>query len=289
MQNPVTIDGVTLEEAWITPRESARVHLLPALKARVCIVIVRRRSKWFHILKWNLRNNQLIPGSWFQGKLYSKRCDVSWDGRWMVYLAMGNDGRKTWNGLCQPPWLKTVIDCPNDGTWAGGGVFTGKRHLEANTLWHADKDLAKAGSAPDGYRITRLDSGGEDFPVLYKRLERDGWERQGDNYGKDKTLKSLKHTYAVANLGDDGWACQPTRKHPVLKAWFRGYFERGYTFDFQLESNPELLQQSEWACWSSNGDLLAVDDGILKRYSLQDTKTGKPSFQVDLNILKPPA
>jgi hypothetical protein len=37
------------------------------------------------------------------------RCDVSFDGEFMVYLAMGASG-KTWNGVCRLPWLTTVID-----------------------------------------------------------------------------------------------------------------------------------------------------------------------------------
>ncbi|MEM6259294.1 MAG: hypothetical protein AAGI37_13500 [Planctomycetota bacterium] len=288
MQNPVTIDGVTLDQDWITPRDTARVHLLPAFASPVCVVIVRRRSKWFHLLKWDLRSNRLTHGSWFRGTIYSKRCDVSWDGKWMVYLAMGSDGRKTWNGLCRPPWLKTALDCPNVGTWAGGGVFTGDRQLEANTHWHSDDDLAQAGTSPNGLRITRLDSGGEDFPVLYKRFERDGWKRRGDNYGQDKKLKSIRNKFNIANMKDDGWVCQPTRKHPQLFAWYRGYFERGYTFEFQLDTHPDLLQGTEWACWSSKGDLLAVDDGILKRYTRQDLQSGTPSFCEDLNMLTPP-
>ncbi|MEM1213754.1 MAG: hypothetical protein AAGI68_15810 [Planctomycetota bacterium] len=289
MLDPVTIDGVTIERAWITPRDTARVHLLPAFKAPICVVIVRRTSKRFHILKWDLRTNKLMPGSWFTGTIYSKRCDVSWDGQWMVYLALGADANKSWNGLCRPPWLKTMLHSPNSGTWAGGGVFTTERRLEANTHWHAESDLSQIGSPPSGIRITRLDSGGEDFPVLFKRLERDGWIRNGKHYGDEIELKSLKHTYANAYINDDGWVCQPTRKHPPLLMWYRGYLERGYTFEFRIESHPELLRTAEWACWSSGGDLLVADDGHLSRYKLGDLKTGEPSFSTDLNALTPPA
>ena len=31
-------------------------------------------------------------GAWFNGKLYARRCDVSFDGDWLVYLAMGGGG-----------------------------------------------------------------------------------------------------------------------------------------------------------------------------------------------------
>ncbi|MGD9857138.1 MAG: hypothetical protein AB7U20_19505 [Planctomycetaceae bacterium] len=287
VSDPVTVEGTMLDRSWITPRDTARIHLLPAFKAPICVVLLRRRSKWFHVLKWNLLNDELTSGSWFHGKLYIKRCDVSWDGQWMVYLAMGSDA-KTWNGLCCPPWLKTSLDSENVGSWAGGGVFTGPRQLEANTMWHAAGDLAQ-GSPPGGLKIVRIDSGGEDLPVLFKRMQRDGWKRNGDRSGEERQLKSLSHKSFVANVGDDGWSWRPTQKHPTLRTWYRGYFERGYTFEFAIDEYPGFLDALvEWATWSSSGDLLFARDGVINRCSLASLEKETPVFSRDCNVYVPP-
>src|SRR4051812_45232560 len=101
---------------------AARIHILPAREAPVAIVIRRKPSKCFHVLRWHTDTGKIEPGSWFNGKLYSLRADISFDGAWMVYLALGSTG-ETWNGLCRPPWLKTVVDAPNTGAWFGGGYW----------------------------------------------------------------------------------------------------------------------------------------------------------------------
>ena len=71
--------------------------MLRARDAPVIAVIGRGPSKLFHLIKWNTEQDKLEHGSWFSGKLYPMRCDLSFDGKWMVYLAMGDNG-ETWNG-----------------------------------------------------------------------------------------------------------------------------------------------------------------------------------------------
>ncbi len=284
--NPVTVEGVELERAWITPTETARIHLLPAYEAPVCIVIRRRPSKLFHIIRWDMRHNRLAHGSWFHGKLYPFRCDVSWDGQWMVYLAMGSDG-ETWNGLCRPPWLRTAVDSPNVGTWAGGGVFTGKQELSANTMWHSEDSLSGEASVVNGISIKRVNSGGEDEPVLHSRLVRDGWRRIGKNYGSEKRLRSISNKYFVANIGDDGWEQKPSKKHPALRMRYQGYYERGRTFQFELEGYSDIVNSTvEWATWDSRGHLLVAWAGCIRRFTLKDLRKKKPSYEYDLNELE---
>ena len=63
----------------------------------------------FHIIKWNTETDELEYGSWFSDKLYWECCDISFDGKWMVYLALGDNGQ-AWNGCCQLPFLKTSME-----------------------------------------------------------------------------------------------------------------------------------------------------------------------------------
>lgn len=202
------------------------------------------------------------------------------------------DGRRRvedLDGLCRPPRLQTVLDCPNVGTWAGGGVFVRRNRLDANTCWHAEESLAGGRKAP-GLRIRRVDSGGEDEPVLHRRLERDGWKRAGPNFGSEARLESLPHRYFIANVGDDGWRWKGSRKHPTLRMRYRGYLERGRTFEFDLEGFGGLLDtRVEWATWSAEGDLLVARRGRVQRYTLDDLKNGEPGFDEDLEPLKPPS
>ncbi|MBL9117293.1 MAG: hypothetical protein JNJ83_19960 [Verrucomicrobiaceae bacterium] len=277
----------SLPSSWTRPRTSARLHIRRAHGTPKAVIIRRKPSKLVHVIAWDTDTDNLEHGSWFKGRIYSERCDLSWDGRWMVYLAMGS-GVKTWNGICNPPWLSTVTEVPNDGTWAGGGYFSGPETLCANTVWHFDRSLGEfSGSKELPFLIERLQSGGEVFPILSWRLERDGWQREGD-FGKQKRI-TLKHSVFSTLCEDDpGWSWQPTSEHPVLRMYYRGYFVHGYTFEFRLEGSDLLDPEVEWATWDSKGDLLVARQGSIQRFTLIGLASGAPQFSFDLDTLSAP-
>jgi hypothetical protein len=73
----------------------ARIHLLPAKEAPVVVIIRRKPSRLFHIVRIDTETGTYQRGSL---KLYANRCDVSFDGNWFVYLALGGKGQ-SWNGI----------------------------------------------------------------------------------------------------------------------------------------------------------------------------------------------
>jgi hypothetical protein len=174
------------------------------------------------------------------------------------------------------------------GTWAGGGFFSDARTLQANDVWHYDRSLSEfSKSKTFPFSIERMKSGGEVFPILSLRLERDGWKREGD-FGKDQEI-SLKHkSYSTLCLDDPGWSWQPTSAHPVLRMFYRGYLMHGYTFEFVLDGSSLLDTEVDWATWDAKGDLLVARRGAVERYSLPALKNGAPDFSFDLEQLTPP-
>ncbi len=264
----------------MTPADPARIHLLPAKNANYVVVLRRKPSKQFHVLLWNTKNDEIISGSWFSGKLYPKRCDVSFDGKWMVYLAMGSNG-ETWNGVCRLPWLKTVIEGDNMGTYDGGGYWRDEKVLLVN-CWKP-----RGESIPFRMKPFQSKWGGEDLGVLIPRIERDGWTRAGDNYGNRKERKNVSK-YMVDQIGDDGWLLRPSPKHPTLRTKFVGYLEHGYTFRFWLEEHPNLLDEMvDWACWDSRGALIFSRLGVVSKCDLADVRNGRVTRSFDLEPLEP--
>lgn len=260
----------------------SRVHFLTARQAPVIVVLQRKRAKLFHVVTVNTRTSKVEEGSWFHGKLYPLRCDVSFDGTFMVYLAMGSDG-KTWNGLCRVPWLTTLIDVENMGTWFGGGFFPDRKLL--NTNGWAASELTRT-DIPFALTPYRSRYGGEDLGVIYERLERDGFKRLGDNWGKKE--RQATRQYQVATVGDDGWGHRFSRRHPTLKVRSVGYLTSGYTFQFWLDEHADLLEGATWANWDTDGNLWAARPGSVERFTLQDLPRRAPSFSLDLDRLEPP-
>jgi hypothetical protein len=262
-------------------KTTARLHLLPAKEAPVVAVIRRKPSKCFHVMRWDTQADQVEHGSWFRGKLYPMRCDVSFDGEWMVYLALGVDGN-TWSGLCRLPRLKTVCDAPNGGTYHGGGYWAARKTLLLNG-WDCDEYHANLPFRTETYRSFY----GEDEGVLYPRLLRDGWRRAGP-LGKEREVETAKK-YMVICENDPGWFWRPTPRHPMLRAFYRGYLDHGRTFEFALDEFPALLDRDvEWATWDAVGQLVAARGGCLAKYAGADLASGNPSFHLCLEDLQPP-
>ncbi len=259
----------------MTPADPARIHLLPAKDVPLVTILRRKPSKCFHVLRWNTRTGEVESGSWFDGKLYPKRCDVSFDGQWMVYLAMGASGN-TWNGLCRLPYLKTQMEGPNMGTWFGGGYFYDGYTLLLNG-WQPVK-----GRSPFRTEPMQPLFGGEDLSVWFARMARDGWVRMGENYGESRRLTDIPG-YRVECVGDDGWRHQPTKRDPPLFAHYAGYLEHGYTLRYSLEGYPDLLDEHvDSACRDSLGNLIYSRLGIVYRFSRGDLRRGEPSQVLDL-------
>ena len=267
-------------EPAVPAAQPARLHLLPAKGAPVVVVLRRKPSRLYHIVRINTKTGSWEQGSWFTGRLYSMRCDVSFDGNWLVYLALGAKG-ESWNGISMLPRLTTVAEGPNMGTWNGGGYWSTAKVLKLN-CWEITK-----GQVPFRTEPLTPEYGGEDLSVLYPRLERDGWRRAGKNWGSDRQVpKTAKYT--VKRIGDEGWHFQPSRPHPTLHCWFAGYLKHGYTFRFRLLEDPDLLDDSvDWATYDSEGQLVVARKGVVTVYALLTKNKLVSRFQFDLESLVP--
>ncbi|HEU5102546.1 MAG TPA: hypothetical protein VFU22_26160 [Roseiflexaceae bacterium] len=263
----------------------SRLHLLVAKKAPTVVILQRKRAKLFHVVLVDAKKRRIEHGSWFRGKLYMLRCDVSFDGRYMVYMAMGSNGN-TWNGVCRLPWLTTLTEADNMGSWFGGGYFADKKLLRTNGWGRADFNPPKHARAPFTLEPYGSRYGGEDLGVVYERLARDGFRRLGENWGTQHNLGTRK--LQVACEGDDGWGWRFSGRYPMLKARYIGYLEHGYTLAFWFDEYPNLLTGASWANWDCNGNLWVARPGVVEQYTLSDLNQGAPSFAIDVEQFEPP-
>ena len=259
-----------------TPAKPALIYLLPALEAPHVTVLRRKPRGVFHILKWDTRRDTVESGSWFSGQISLEACDVSFDGKWLVYSARGR-GHKEWSGVCQPPWLRTVVhDNPNH-PGLGGGFWMSRSKLCLGYWDFGDATVPFWGTHyTTEPQIAREVRSGVGF--LVSRLRRDGWERD------DSRLEFGDYPAKRPWIVHDEWTHRPSRKHPTLRIVLRPRSPRPYSF--ALDGEDGLLDEGvTWATWDCRKNLLFARTGVLYRFDLKALRSGDPSFILDLEPL----
>jgi hypothetical protein len=107
-----------------------RLYVLRASAAPRAVVFVKHRPKRWSLHLWDLHTRRVEPGARFSGTLYPRRCDLSPDGRHLLYFAMKAPFPRDWpsqfSGLSRAPWLYCLLAWREAGTWTRGMHFTSR-------------------------------------------------------------------------------------------------------------------------------------------------------------------
>ena len=240
----------------------ARLWILAARDRPVAVVIRRGPTKVFRTLAWNTETDEITNGGTLNGLFYPTRCDVSFDGKYWVYL--GSGGSDMVNAVSEVPRLEPIVSWRNAGSWYGGGFFNGERSILRPPEFSPLGALFSMYSPAEGDRRSEFKIGrlGVGKNILHLRLQRDGWENMGNR-----------------------WWRRPTPVHPRLLLVNEGFIPgKGETFRFEVESAKLAFNEGiHWATWDCLGQLLVARRGILERYRLQDLADMSPTFSLDLN------
>ena len=251
----------------------ARLRLLPALAAPIAIILRRKPSKLYHVMLWRTDTDEIEHGSWFRGRIYEDMCDISPDGRWMAYFAIGGSsmGPRSWSALCRPPWLRAALYHQATGhVWGERGIFRPDGRVDAinwSVPLKSDVDPAELKDAP---KIIFNPPG--TWPPQHATLLRDGFTLQS------QTKSNPLHSHLML---------QPTPEHPAIRL----FNPRSTTGRGRIEVDGldlALDPARDWACYDSRGHLLIARLGRVERWSLRDLKAGQPGFVRDLESLVPP-
>lgn len=257
----------------------ARLHVLLARDCTSALVIRRGPSRHVATVAWDRATDRFSPGQWLHGRIYERRCDLSPDGRHLVYFAMSGqwDGpaRGAWTAISNSPWLKARTLLAKGDCWHGGGLFTTGAHVWINggcghTVLHDDTKLARSDVYPGagGY-------GGECPSVYYLRLQRDGWTLQSRGHdGEGGQVAIFERSI------NDRWTLRKLAHETVHRQQGRGcYFD-----EHQLvgKHSGEVVDRPgwEWAevdgrrvVWAEGGRLFAAHmhaDGLGEAALLHD-------------------
>jgi hypothetical protein len=164
-----------------------RLDVIVARAAPKAVVFRRGPSRYVQLWLWDLETDKLDPGQWFRGRIYSRRADLSPDGQFLDYYAASHRPPfYCWTAISRPPWLTALALWPKGDCWGGGALFESPSLIKLNHRFFPSAKLPKPNettlaeefSLPPSWRVEPLHEGagrGEDDPIHYMRLERDGW------------------------------------------------------------------------------------------------------------------
>lgn len=271
-----------------TTSSPARIFALLARQEPVGVIFRRGPSKQVMLIKWNTRKDTFEYGQWLKGRVYERRCDLSPNGKLLIYFAASmKPPLCSWTAVSKPPYFTALALWPKGDCWNGGGWFLDNTRIRLNhgpTQVNLAPNFRLGSLKVAGYAEFR----GEDDTVWDIVRERDGWVKTSE--GKCLNRGGIK-----------GWDLNPPQRwckpHPkkqdiTLEMSIVGVGTQDmpwYKIEYRVMSGADVLNNlglADWADWDHRGDLVFAKTGCMFRGSFR--KLGKVELVqiADFNDLK---
>ena len=263
-----------------------RIFGIPAAHAPVVAIIRRGPSGWCHVGRWRPEVGTYEPGSWLRGTIYPQRCDLSPDGRWLVYFTLKAGARwdigATYLAVSRLPWLTALAAWETCGTWTRGLHFVDDRRTwdagdpGAGEIGPLRKRYGLAGTRPATFAVERrrgwLESA--DTPA---RTADDAWD---ERRAQHVTMEKPRPDDPATRLAAAG-------RHAAFRDMEPSWGRPRYAI--VDAGGSRRLDGVQWADWDRRGRLLvATDAGALEvREAPFDARSA--SWTTDLGTLRPEA
>ena len=265
----------------------ASLYALIARNAPRAVIFRRGPSKRVLLIAWDLANDTFEEGQWLNGRIYERRCDLSPDGKLLLYFAASwRPPYQSWTAVSRPPYFTALALWPKGDAWGGGGLFASPNTIALNHFAH-QITLADEFSLRKDMLVTTLGphaGRGEDDPIWSARLERDGWTRTSSG----KSIERYSRPPVWLELEPPLIWEKPHRVAPLtLRMSITGIKEQNgpwYRIEHALigrDGATRTLRSSSWADWSHEGDLLYAIRGALFRASFVEGALGEAKQLAD--------
>lgn len=169
-------------------KPACRLHAIIAANAKVGVVFRRGPSRWWHILRWDLKTYRLESGAWVKGVVYPRRSAISADGKLLCYFMLkGFDSRpenkwESFFAVSKIPWATALAAWEVGSTWVTGCWFERNGELTISALPHG-VDKAFHGSYPG--KVNRIPIWMDWDNARFIQEIKTGWKLIDDKWMKE--------------------------------------------------------------------------------------------------------
>jgi hypothetical protein len=258
----------------------ARLHVLLARDSKVGLVIRRGPSKSVCTVLWDRKRDKFTLGQWMRGRIYERRCDLSPDGKYLIYFAMNgrweSETKGAWTAISQTPYLKALSLFAKGDCWHGGGLFLSKDEFWLNDgsghvqlKGHSNLRRNVNGHPPDYF-------GGECLTVYFNRLQRDGWVMSDQGFQETTVFeKKLPKSWLLRKLAFSELGAPPGR----------GCYWDAHELRHKPTDTILAFPEWEWADFV-DGRLVWANEGQLRSAFLSKGKLLNEKLLHDFNAMK---
>ena len=260
-----------------------RIFGIPASNAATVAVIRRGPSGWCQVGRWEPELGTYTAGSWLHGTIYPQRCDLSPDGRWLLFFTLKGNARwdvgATYIAISRLPWLTALAAWGTCGTWTRG------LHFADRQTWEVD-DPAVGDLAPlrrrYGLAITRAAT----FAVERRR----GWNESADTPVRAPDdhwdeQRAARVTMEKPRPEDPDTRLSVSGRYAAFRDMGPAWGHARYALIVGVDTRP--LDGVQWADWAQTGRLLvATGDGALEVREAP-FGPGSATWSTDLAVLTP--
>lgn len=271
---------MSITQSQKSSRFPARLHILLAKDAKIGLVIRRGPSKSVCTVLWNRMRDTFKLGQWMRGRIYERRCDLSPEGKWLIYFAMNgrweSETKGSWTAISRVPYLKALGLFAKGDCWNGGGMFLSNREFWLNDGYGHTQLKAATGLRRNIDGHPKEYYGGECLTVYYNRLQRDGWLMHDEEYqGATLFEKKLPRSWRLRKL-----AFAEISRPPGLGCYWDAH-------ELRHESTNTILAFPEWE-WADyiDGRLTWAVEGKLMAGRLGRGQISSQKLLYDFNGMK---
>jgi hypothetical protein len=248
------------------------MFVLLARNAAIGVILRRGPSKWWRVTLWDTRRDRFEGGQWFRGRIYPHKCDLSPDGKLLIYFAgkfRPRDVEKgyhyTWTAVSRPPYMAALALWPIGDTWGGHGVFLDDRTLLLATSAPSFGARHHPDHPPGPLRVVEYCSMEKDDP---RRDAAPCWRNGWQGTLADAQPNRSYPRYSAWRKRSGGLVLEREAKHRDV--WggmeYEGYLpypsrrRARYTL-YRQDGEPVALFEAHWADWDQEGRLVATVGG----------------------------
>ena len=206
---------------------------------------------------WNRDDDMFAMGQWVAARIYERRCDLSPDGRYLLYFAANGkwsgEVRGSWSAVSRAPYLKAISLYPKGDCWEGGGLFT-----SSSAFWLSgchDVRFESPDVRSDASFRPSAFYGGEGLTTYFARLQRDGWLLRSHDRIAGQTV--------LEKQIDADWILRKTAFADIAPPRGKGVYWDAHELVDARRGSVHAYPDWEWA-ELDRGRLVWVERGVLR-------------------------